>query len=416
MSGDVTVGYLKKLSALPGEHPSGTNGTLIAGQDYFDVYFAGGAMDGVAIGLNNPAEGIFNGLTETSGNFFCGDVTIEENILQISDSEEYVQLALLSEGASGGAFLSLYNWNGNSSGSLASFDFIVQGGSSPISQPLNSGDPAGQFNWSSFGSGDMAAIIATASADHSNSSAPTKLSFYVTPSGSITLPATPSFALNSDQSVSFGALATIFSSGEGLFSFVSAGSFTPTSSSVAANGIYLPSANVIGIQAGSALALQIAATKTTFIGGGTIGLGPLSVGTWIDMPTSGPSGIGTGGAGSNPWLAYTQLAGQWFTDSQMGDVCYRNATATSLRFGIGPSGSSFVISGSNINSKIDLVQGTAAIATTATAGFLWLPSCAGAPTGAPTSPYTNASAIVIDTTNSKIWVRVGTTWKGVAVS
>jgi hypothetical protein len=62
------------------------------------------------------------------------------------------------------------------------------------------------------------------------------------------------------------------------------------------------------------------------------------------------------------------------------------------------------------------IIGTAAIATTATAGFLWIPSCAGAPTGAPTAPYTNAAALVADTTNSRLYVRIGSTWKYAALS
>jgi hypothetical protein len=59
----------------------------------------------------------------------------------------------------------------------------------------------------------------------------------------------------------------------------------------------------------------------------------------------------------------------------------------------------------------NFVFGTAALATTATAGFPWIPSCAGAPTGAPTAPYTNAAAMVADTTNNRLYVRVGATWR-----
>ena len=56
-----------------------------------------------------------------------------------------------------------------------------------------------------------------------------------------------------------------------------------------------------------------------------------------------------------------------------------------------------------------------ALATNATTGFTWLPSCAGTPTGAP-SQKTGTSAIVVDTTGSKIWVLIGGVWKGVAVA
>lgn len=66
---------------------------------------------------------------------------------------------------------------------------------------------------------------------------------------------------------------------------------------------------------------------------------------------------------------------------------------------------------------VGAVVGSAAIATNSTTGpFLWLTSCAGAPTGAPTAPFTNAAAMLADTTNSKLWVRFGATWKGVVLA
>lgn len=52
-----------------------------------------------------------------------------------------------------------------------------------------------------------------------------------------------------------------------------------------------------------------------------------------------------------------------------------------------------------------------ALTTTATDGFLYIPTCAGAPTGAPTA-QTGMVAIVWDTTNHKFWVRDGATWRG----
>jgi hypothetical protein len=55
--------------------------------------------------------------------------------------------------------------------------------------------------------------------------------------------------------------------------------------------------------------------------------------------------------------------------------------------------------------------GTAALATNATVGFPWIPSCAGTPTGAPTAPYANAAALIVDTSANKLWVRVGGSWK-----
>lgn len=61
-----------------------------------------------------------------------------------------------------------------------------------------------------------------------------------------------------------------------------------------------------------------------------------------------------------------------------------------------------------------LVIGTAALATTATDGFVYLPSCAGAPTGVPTS-RTGTVATVYDTSNNKLYVYNGA-WKSVTLA
>jgi hypothetical protein len=52
------------------------------------------------------------------------------------------------------------------------------------------------------------------------------------------------------------------------------------------------------------------------------------------------------------------------------------------------------------------VVGTAALATTATSGFLHIPTCAGAPTGVPAG-FTGTVPIVFDTTNNKLYVYDG---------
>ena len=60
-----------------------------------------------------------------------------------------------------------------------------------------------------------------------------------------------------------------------------------------------------------------------------------------------------------------------------------------------------------------------AIATTATDGFLYVATCAGTPTGTPTSrgaAGAGSAPIVFDTSGVKIWVYTGGAWKGVAVA
>jgi hypothetical protein len=58
----------------------------------------------------------------------------------------------------------------------------------------------------------------------------------------------------------------------------------------------------------------------------------------------------------------------------------------------------------------NLVQGSAELATNATDGFAWVSSCPGVPTGNPVAPYLNAAALVVDTANSNLLYRVGSSW------
>ena len=58
----------------------------------------------------------------------------------------------------------------------------------------------------------------------------------------------------------------------------------------------------------------------------------------------------------------------------------------------------------------NVIVNTAAIATNATNGFLYVPSCAGTPTGTPTT-YTGRVPIVVDTTNNKLYFYSGGSWR-----
>ena len=54
--------------------------------------------------------------------------------------------------------------------------------------------------------------------------------------------------------------------------------------------------------------------------------------------------------------------------------------------------------------------GSVALATTATNGFLYVPTCAGTPTGTPTA-ITGMAPIVVDTTNNKLYFYSGGQWR-----
>ena len=60
-----------------------------------------------------------------------------------------------------------------------------------------------------------------------------------------------------------------------------------------------------------------------------------------------------------------------------------------------------------------LVLATSALSTSATDGFLYIPTCAGTPSGVPTA-RTGTVPLVYDTTNNKIAVYNGAAWKQTA--
>jgi hypothetical protein len=62
-----------------------------------------------------------------------------------------------------------------------------------------------------------------------------------------------------------------------------------------------------------------------------------------------------------------------------------------------------------IDSAGNVQVGTAALATTATNGFLYIPTCAGVPTGTPTTK-TGLAPMVIDSTNNKMYIYSGGAW------
>jgi hypothetical protein len=69
-------------------------------------------------------------------------------------------------------------------------------------------------------------------------------------------------------------------------------------------------------------------------------------------------------------------------------------------------------SGGGIDGVVNIGLG-AALATTATGGFVTIPTCAGVPTGVPAGVVTGNVAVVYDTTNNRLYIYNGA-WKRVA--
>ena len=101
--------------------------------------------------------------------------------------------------------------------------------------------------------------------------------------------------------------------------------------------------------------------------GAVLGPGPGGRGAWLNMPTTGPSGIGSGGAGVDAWIAYSQGNGQYIVGSQNGDIIYRNLTARML-FGNSGSEPASLIIGGNTVSVLSPFSTADSVSATATAG------------------------------------------------
>ena len=91
------------------------------------------------------------------------------------------------------------------------------------------------------------------------------------------------------------------------------------------------------------------------------------------------------------------------------------SAALTVTGGIGAAGGAYLAG--NVTASGRMAVGTAVQAVANLNPQFWVPTCAGAPTGTPTnSPYTGAAGIVVDSTNSRIYVYVGGAWKSAALT
>jgi hypothetical protein len=169
----------------------------------------------------------------------------------------------------------------------------------------------------------------------------------------------------------------------------------------------------LGANAGDSTAA--AATNHCVIGGtGSARITDMWVGNGETNAT--PLGVvmhATGGNGLNIAGATYTIAGGIGTGSGIGgSLIFQTAAATGSS-----STANTLVTQLTIDQKGNVVVGNAAIATTATDGFLYVDSCAGPPTGVPTT-FTGRVPIAVDTTTvtGKFWAYIGGTWRGIALT
>lgn len=121
----------------------------------------------------------------------------------------------------------------------------------------------------------------------------------------------------------------------------------------------------------------------------------------------GAAGVGATSAGGH----VTITAGAGVTTGAGGNV--------DITAGASPSGISGSIRWASplvSTSNLRFSHGTSALATNATEGFFHIQSCAGAPTGVPANIPTGQIPAVVDSTNSRLYLYIGGTWKSVGVA
>lgn len=139
--------------------------------------------------------------------------------------------------------------------------------------------------------------------------------------------------------------------------------------------------------------------------------------------TSGKGGTSTiaGGGTELDTNAYGSTAGGTIFGETKAGLCTLEAyPAAANGFMIGVSGAVHIGFTTNslrrftIDGAGSIICGAAALATNATDGFFYAPSCAGAPTGTPTTA-TGRAPMIIDTTNGRFYAFYGAAWHLVAL-
>lgn len=123
-------------------------------------------------------------------------------------------------------------------------------------------------------------------------------------------------------------------------------------------------------------------------------------------PGIGVNGTGTtgGGAFGTPNMGY-------FGSGHAAGVCMAASNASgNLLFFTGGSAAANSRVKIDQNANVILNNTGSALATTATNGFTYIPTCAGTPTGVPATLPTGALPIIIDSTNNRMYIYSGGAW------
>jgi hypothetical protein len=226
----------------------------------------------------------------------------------------------------------------------------------------------------------------------------------------------------------FRVYSTTASSGS--YGIISAG-VQPDGTTVAADTLYIGSAGSGAAMTKLALVTNgttradynISSANTWTLSGGLVVNGPSStVGTNSNFKIGGDAWVGGSRGAATSYLGSWAYGILGFPPTDGVITLYNTANNDFNRLQFGGTTSSFpalkrissgnclqVIAADNTASA-GFIVGNQALATTATDGFLYVPTCAGLPTGTPTT-QTGTAPIVVDTTNNKLYFYSGGQWR-----
>lgn len=108
------------------------------------------------------------------------------------------------------------------------------------------------------------------------------------------------------------------------------------------------------------------------------------------------------------------------SNNAIGSISGRSQDGSSTSWSISDAGPVIFQSSGARNVRVTSPQivefGSAALTTNAAVGFIAVPSCAGPPTGAPSTQSTGQIPLVYDSTNNRIYLYSGGTWRSVTVA
>jgi hypothetical protein len=130
--------------------------------------------------------------------------------------------------------------------------------------------------------------------------------------------------------------------------------------------------------------------------------------------TNKVTGLSGGGTGMTIQASAAPILGIWDTSDATYYLNLGQVSENSYLWNIANGAMSFGTNNTErarITSAGSFVAGAqAALATTATDGFIYVPTCAGTPTGVPTA-ITGMAPIVVNTTNNKLYFYSGGAWR-----